>query len=202
MAAICAICCKLNALSDPVQRVHLKCESCVRAVCKCQFYGSPFSGSAAKYAADCLRVVASEVLRKGLRSLPLRFQPHAGLRVASKCCNGAYLLGFGHSQAMVIHQDWTFAQFRGLTSKADTRSSASPERSMSPRSRRSNPSPERTAAVLAAGPLPADRVRLRQPFPPSLIVLSCRADEFLWAKVLNLGGFDVLMTPFEAEEVL
>ena len=40
------------------------------------------------------------------------------------------------------------------------------------------------------------------PAPPSLVVFSRLADESLWAHVLNLGGFDVLMTPFEAEEVL
>ncbi len=124
---------------------------------------------------------------------------------------------------------------------------------MSGRSESSIPSPERTAAVLAVSPLPADRVRLREilsqgnwklheasdccealallrdqnvpvllcerdpadgnwedllnatarlPAPPSLIVFSRLADESLWAKVLNLGGFDVLMTPFEPEEVL
>ena len=38
--------------------------------------------------------------------------------------------------------------------------------------------------------------------PPNLIVLSRLANESLWAKVLNLGGFDVLMTPLEPEEVL
>jgi DNA-binding response OmpR family regulator len=38
--------------------------------------------------------------------------------------------------------------------------------------------------------------------PPNLIVSSRLADDCLWAEVLNLGGFDVLMTPFEAEEVL
>ena len=37
---------------------------------------------------------------------------------------------------------------------------------------------------------------------PSLIVSSRLADDRLWAEVLNLGGFDVLMTPFETEEVL
>ncbi|MEN6533864.1 MAG: hypothetical protein ABFD60_08905 [Bryobacteraceae bacterium] len=42
----------------------------------------------------------------------------------------------------------------------------------------------------------------RLPTPPNLIVFSCLADESLWAKVLNMGGFDVLMTPFEPEEVL
>lgn len=40
------------------------------------------------------------------------------------------------------------------------------------------------------------------PAPPKLIVFSRLADEALWANVLNLGGFDVLMTPFEPEEVL
>jgi hypothetical protein len=40
------------------------------------------------------------------------------------------------------------------------------------------------------------------PAPPNLIVFSRLADESLWAMVLNLGGFDVLITPFEPEEVL
>ncbi len=40
------------------------------------------------------------------------------------------------------------------------------------------------------------------PAPPKLIVFSRLADESLWAEVLNMGGFDVLMTPFEPEEVL
>ena len=40
------------------------------------------------------------------------------------------------------------------------------------------------------------------PAPPKLIVFSRLADEALWAEVLNLGGFDVLTTPFEPEEVL
>ena len=38
--------------------------------------------------------------------------------------------------------------------------------------------------------------------PPNLIVFSRLADETLWAEVLNMGGFDVLITPFEPEEVL
>ena len=42
----------------------------------------------------------------------------------------------------------------------------------------------------------------RLPAPPKLIVFSRLADASLWAQVLNLGGFDVLMTPFEPEEVL
>jgi hypothetical protein len=33
-------------------------------------------------------------------------------------------------------------------------------------------------------------------------VLSRLAEESFWAKVLSLGVFDVLMTPFEPEEVL
>ena len=88
---------------------------------------------------------------------------------------------------------------------------------MSGPSEKSIPSPEGTATILAVSPLPADRVRLREidgnwenllkatarlPAPPNLIVFSRLADESLWAKVLNLGGFDVLMTPFEPEEVL
>jgi len=38
--------------------------------------------------------------------------------------------------------------------------------------------------------------------PPNLIVSSRLADDRLWAEVLSLGGFDVLMTPFEAKEVV
>ncbi len=39
------------------------------------------------------------------------------------------------------------------------------------------------------------------PNPPLLIVTSRLADERLWGQVLNLGGFDVLAKPFNAEEV-
>ncbi len=41
-----------------------------------------------------------------------------------------------------------------------------------------------------------------RPHPPALVVTSRLADEYLWAEVLNLGGYDVLMKPFEASEVL
>jgi DNA-binding NtrC family response regulator len=37
--------------------------------------------------------------------------------------------------------------------------------------------------------------------PPRFIVASRLADESLWAEVLNLGGYDVLATPFNADEV-
>lgn len=36
---------------------------------------------------------------------------------------------------------------------------------------------------------------------PLLIVTSEHADEHLWSKVLNLGGYDVLVKPFDGEEV-
>jgi DNA-binding NtrC family response regulator len=36
---------------------------------------------------------------------------------------------------------------------------------------------------------------------PALIVSSRLADERLWAEVLNLGGFDLLLTPFRRDEV-
>jgi DNA-binding NtrC family response regulator len=116
-----------------------------------------------------------------------------------------------------------------------------------------NPSPYRTAAVLAVSPLSADLLRLHEilsprnwtlrqasacrdalallrvencpvllcerdqpdgnwkdllsattglPAPPKLIVFSRLANESLWAEALNLGGFDVLITPFEEEDVL
>ncbi len=40
-----------------------------------------------------------------------------------------------------------------------------------------------------------------RPDPPALIVTSHVADEYLWAEVLNLGGYDVLMKPFDQTEV-
>ncbi len=38
--------------------------------------------------------------------------------------------------------------------------------------------------------------------PPLLIVMSYHADEVLWADVLNRGGYDVLLKPFETSEVM
>jgi DNA-binding NtrC family response regulator len=46
-----------------------------------------------------------------------------------------------------------------------------------------------------------DYVR-RQPDPPSLIVTSRVADDYLWAEALNLGAYDVLAAPFEPAEVV
>ena len=40
------------------------------------------------------------------------------------------------------------------------------------------------------------------PDAPLLIVTSRLADDNLWAEVLNLGGYDVLMKPFDRLEVL
>jgi DNA-binding response OmpR family regulator len=45
----------------------------------------------------------------------------------------------------------------------------------------------------------SDLRRLNQ--PPQLIVTSRTADDYLWAEVLNIGGFDVLAQPLEREEV-
>ena len=36
---------------------------------------------------------------------------------------------------------------------------------------------------------------------PPLIVTSMLADDHLWAEVLNLGGYDVLVKPFHEQEV-
>lgn len=36
---------------------------------------------------------------------------------------------------------------------------------------------------------------------PAVLVTSRLADESLWAEVLNVGGFDVLLKPFEENEV-
>jgi DNA-binding response OmpR family regulator len=44
-------------------------------------------------------------------------------------------------------------------------------------------------------------VERRPTEPPPVIVVSRLADERLWAEVLNLRGYDVLATPFRAEEV-
>jgi DNA-binding response OmpR family regulator len=41
----------------------------------------------------------------------------------------------------------------------------------------------------------------QQPAEPPLIVVSRLADDRLWAEVLNLGGYDVLSTPFDTTEV-
>ena len=38
--------------------------------------------------------------------------------------------------------------------------------------------------------------------PPSVIVASRLGDDRLWAEVLNLGGFDLILKPFDAKEVL
>ena len=45
----------------------------------------------------------------------------------------------------------------------------------------------------------ADLRRMTQ--PPQLIVTSRLADDSLWAEVLNVGGYDVLAEPFDANEV-
>lgn len=37
---------------------------------------------------------------------------------------------------------------------------------------------------------------------PRLIVIDRLADESLWTEVLNLGGYDLLLKPFDAKEVL
>lgn len=38
--------------------------------------------------------------------------------------------------------------------------------------------------------------------PPVVLVVSRHADENLWAEVLNLGGYDVLLKPFDRMEVI
>jgi CheY-like chemotaxis protein len=41
----------------------------------------------------------------------------------------------------------------------------------------------------------------RLPVPPQLVVTSRTADDYLWAEVLNVGGYDVLAQPLERDEV-
>ena len=61
--------------------------------------------------------------------------------------------------------------------------------------------------VITAGDLPDGNWKslleavTELPVSPSLIVAARLADERLWAEVLNLGGYDVLLTPFEPAEV-
>jgi DNA-binding response OmpR family regulator len=40
------------------------------------------------------------------------------------------------------------------------------------------------------------------PVPPLLIVTGREADDYLWAEVLNTGGYDTLQKPLDAEEVV
>lgn len=42
---------------------------------------------------------------------------------------------------------------------------------------------------------------IRLPAPPLLIVTSRLADEQLWAEAINVGAYDVLAKPFDAQEV-
>jgi DNA-binding response OmpR family regulator len=39
------------------------------------------------------------------------------------------------------------------------------------------------------------------PIPPELVILSASGDDRLWAEVLNLGAWDMLVTPFYPKEV-
>lgn len=41
-----------------------------------------------------------------------------------------------------------------------------------------------------------------RPYPPPVIVTARLADEYLWAEVLNLGGYDVLAKPLNRDEAL
>jgi DNA-binding response OmpR family regulator len=45
-----------------------------------------------------------------------------------------------------------------------------------------------------------EQIRLLEQ-PPEVIVFSSRADEWLWADVLEMGGYDVLECPFDVPEV-
>ena len=60
-----------------------------------------------------------------------------------------------------------------------------------------------TDAALTGGKSWRDVLRTAQErhAAPPVIVSSRLADERLWAEVLNLGGYDLLMAPFRAREV-
>lgn len=44
--------------------------------------------------------------------------------------------------------------------------------------------------------------RMRHIPKPNLIVVSEKADDYLWSEVLNLGGYDVLAKPLDKRELL
>lgn len=64
------------------------------------------------------------------------------------------------------------------------------------------------AVVVCERDLPGSNWRLvldellQIPAAPLMIVVSRLADEALWAEVLNLGGYDVLLKPFEPKELM
>ena len=66
---------------------------------------------------------------------------------------------------------------------------------------------EKPALVLCEKDLPDGswkdvfRIAERIGNPPPVVVASRCADERFWAEVLNLGGYDVLLKPFEGNEV-
>jgi two-component system response regulator HydG len=67
----------------------------------------------------------------------------------------------------------------------------------------------RFAAIITEAHLPDGRgwkellEEIQQmPAPPPLVVADRLADEVMWAEVLNLGGYDLLMKPFDETEVL
>ena len=66
---------------------------------------------------------------------------------------------------------------------------------------------EEPALVLCERNLPdgswRDVFRIAQKLatPPPVVVVSRSADDRFWAEVLNLGGYDVLLKPFERNEV-
>ena len=66
---------------------------------------------------------------------------------------------------------------------------------------------EKPALVLCEKDLPDGswkdvfRIAERIGNPPPVVVASRYADERFWAEVLNLGGYDILLKPFEGDEV-
>jgi DNA-binding NtrC family response regulator len=43
---------------------------------------------------------------------------------------------------------------------------------------------------------------MQLPNAPNLIIASRLADEHLWAEVLNMGGYDLLLMPYDADEAI
>jgi hypothetical protein len=92
----------------------------------------------------------------------LRFQLHPGRWGCFQMQQRRIADGLGHLQPMLIHRDWTFAQFRRRISKANIRGSTALRKSMSGRSEEWVPSPEPTAAALEVSALPADGLRIQE----------------------------------------
>lgn len=107
------------------------------------------------------------------------------------------VLAVGHSEEMRAMLRWVYARLGWAYQTADTCGEAL-------RVLRRDPVP----VVITEENLPDGDWKLllsalaSQSPRPELIVYCDRLDDELWAEVLTLGGYDVLLGPLEAEEVI